>query len=119
MLLRRKLPCRGLLERPALRGHQNHARLWSPQGLNRRKQRLGPQHHPLPAAAWRLINAPMLVLRPIPKLVTHHIHQARRTRALDDRITQGRQSHLGKQCHDVDPHDPTLAADRLLPTIFA
>jgi hypothetical protein len=37
---------------------------------------------------------------------------------LDDRITQRRQSHLGKKCHDVDPHDPTLTATGRLPTIF-
>jgi hypothetical protein len=45
-------------------------------------------------------------------------HQTRRARPLDDRIAQRRQSHLGKKCHDVDPHDPTLTATDRLPTIF-
>ncbi len=103
-----------LLERSALRGHQDDLTVLITELLNCRHQRLGPQNHARTTSVGRGIDAPMLVLRPVTELMGANLRHPGLAGASDNGLAERRHGHFGKEGYDVDAHEPIKLKQRKL-----
>ncbi len=104
-----------LRERRAGRGEQNDAtfgRLLRQHRFARLKERATLHEHPRAAAAERVIDMAMTIVRKIPRIRDAELQKPRRPRAPDDTLRVERFDKFRKEGNDIDFH----AASVNLPT---
>src|SRR5581483_4965702 len=97
----------GLIE-PAPARTEQEERTLRIDGLHRREDRLGREHHPGAAAERRVVHRAVAVGRVIAQIMNANVEDATFPRLAEQAARECRVEELGQTCEEVDPHERAL-----------